>query len=771
VRRAGPFLSALWIAGALAAGDADLDVLLKDVKEIVAPGCGVGPVAVFGENAFPVMAGRNGKNRLPVLAAARYGKGRVVLAGHEGLYGNAQRPDQRRLILNTATWLGGDHPKPIRVLVVDHRQVAPVLKDAGFDVTVVGFDKLAASLPNADMVFLSGNHFTSKEQASLLKAVAEFIQNGGGCFDGVPGWGWQQLNPRLSLSDDFGGNKLTARMGLVIADGMVDGTGKEGFLADRSGLALTHAGHALAALEKQARGEAKLSKEEFAQVSHTLTNACCSVPSEDKELLPTLRAMIAKQGATAVPMPKQPLGLDNPIGRIACVIQNTEMRRAPVEKLKAHSAASGFPGPVPPEAKRVEASVTIDTSVPDWASTGLYAPPGEAIEVTLPAGAEKAGLGLRIGSHTDTIWGHDRWSRFPEISYATSLTQPATRFGNPFGGIVYVTVPRHFKLDSSVARLSETESESRPRKGGLPSTRISVRIKGAVEMPYFVLGKTPLDAWRTTIRKRPAPFAELATRKIILIIPSSVVRDLDDPTGVLEVWDGGMDAIADLAGISRDRERPERFCCDQQISAGYMHSGYPVMAFLDVPPTMVDRDKMQKGGARLCWGFWHELGHNHQSGHWTFAGTGETTCNLFSLYCCERVSGEPVAKSTWLNVAERSKTVQRYFANGAKFEEWCRDPGLSLMFYAQLQQAFGWDAFKRVFAAYRAAGPQELPRNDDEKRDQFLTRFSRQVGRNLGPFFAAWGIPTSQRARDSVEDLPTWLPSDFRNGIPFTANP
>jgi hypothetical protein len=298
-----------------------------------------------------------------------------------------------------------------------------------------------------------------------------------------------------------------------------------------------------------------------------------------------------------------------------------------------------------------------------------------------------------------------------------------------------------------------------------------VRIKGAVEMPCFVQGKTPLDLWRTAIRKRPAPFAELATRKIVLIIPSSVVRDLDDPTGVLEVWDSGMDAIADLAAIPRDRERPERFCCDQQISAGYMHSGYPVMAFLDVPPTMVDAEKMQKGGARLCWGFWHELGHNHQSGHWTFAGTGETTCNLFSLYCCERVSGEPVAKSAWLNVAERSKTVQRYFANGAKFEEWCRDPGLSLMFYAQLQQAFGWEAFKRVFAGYRASRPGDLPRNDDEKRDQFLTRFSRQVGRNLGPFFAAWGIPTSERARKSLEDLPTWLPADFRNGIPFTTNP
>lgn len=718
------------------------------MKEIVAPGAAVGPVAVFGDKAFVVMTGRSGQQRLPVLAAARCGKGRVVLAGHESLYGTTQRPDQRQLILNTATWLAGNRPKPIRVLVVDHRQVAPTLKEAGLEVSVIGVGQLADSLPKADVLFVSGNQFTAPERASLREKVVTFIEGGGGYFDGIPGWGWQQLNPRLSLPNDHGGNRITAKMGLAIADGIVGNTGKEGFLADRSGLELTHAARALAALERQAGDGPKLSKDDLAQVGTTLTSACAAVPDDDALLLPKLHALIEKQGAAAVPMPKQPLGIDNPIGRIACVLQNAEMRRAPVEKLAAHPAAAGFPGPVPPEAKRVEKVVAVDTAVPDWASTGLYAAPGEAIEVTLPPDAAKAGLGLRIGAHTDHIWGHDRWSRFPEISYATALTAPTTRFGNPFGGIVYITVPRGCKLG-----------------------RIEVHIKGAVEMPYFAQGETPLHLWRTTIRHHAAPFAELATRKVILIIPSSAIRALDDPEALMNVWDAGLDAIADLAAMPRDRERPERICSDQQISAGYMHSGYPIMTFLDVPPTMVDRDKLVKGGASTCWGFWHELGHNHQSGHWTFGGTGETTVNLFSLYCCERVSNEPVARNSWLNPPHRNKAVAKYFADGAKFDDWCRDPGLSLMFYAQLQQAFGWGAYQRVFAGYRAARPGDLPHNDDQKRDQFLVRFSREVGRDLGPFFTAWGIPTSEAARKSIATLPPWLPPDFKSGIPFTLDP
>lgn len=720
----------------------DLDALLGGVTEVVAPGCVVGPVACYGEKAFPVMTGRVGAVRLPLLAAARYGKGRVVLAGHEGLFGAADRPDQRRLIVNVATWLCGDR-KGRRLLMVDSRGQAETLRQAGFEVRLASFADLPGALAQADVLYMSGGRLTPEAQKPLIEAIARFIEAGGGYFDGVPGWGWMQLNPTLSLASDYGGNKLTARMGLVIADGMLEQTGKEGFLADRSGLELAHAGAALKALEEHAAGRRELSKAEMTQVAQTLSNAAGAVPPDDRLLLPKLRAITSKAGADAIPTEKRPLGLDNPQGRIACVLQNIEMRRAPLSGLRAHPAAAEFPGPVPPDAPRVDMRVTVDTSVPDWASTGLYAPAGEAIEVTLPEGAETAGLWVRIGPHTDTNWHHDRWTRFPDISYAAPLRERVTRFGNPFGGLIYIVVPR-----------------------GCALGRIEVGIKGAVEAPLFVQGKTPLHLWRSTIRKRPAPWAELATSKIILTLPAAVVRELDDPEGLLAVWDHGMDCIADLAGMSRERERPERICCDMQISAGYMHSGYPIMTFLDVPPTMVDRDKLIQGGSRVCWGFWHELGHNHQSPDWTFAGTGETTVNLFSLFCCERVSNEPVARNGWLNAAVRNERLRKYFADGAKFSEWQADPGLSLMFYVQLQQAFGWGAFQRLFAEYRELPPSERPRTDDEKRDQFLVRMSREVGFNLGPFFTAWGIPTSEAARRSLADLPEWLPEGFREGIP-----
>jgi hypothetical protein len=192
---------------------------------------------------------------------------------------------------------------------------------------------------------------------------------------------------------------------------------------------------------------------------------------------------------------------------------------------------------------------------------------------------------------------------------------------------------------------------------------------------------------------------------------------------------------------------------DLQISAGYMHSGYPIMTHLDAAPRMASLEAMLKGD----WGLVHELGHNHQRAEWTFEGTGEVTNNLWSLYllevCCKipLSDGHPALK-------DRAAKARAHIDAGADFGAWKKDPFLALTMYMQLQEAFGWDAFKRVFAEYRSLDPRDRPKTDDEKRDQWLVRFSRAVDRDLGPFFESWGVPVSDEARSSIADLEDWEP-------------
>ena len=118
------------------------------------------------------------------------------------------------------------------------------------------------------------------------------------------------------------------------------------------------------------------------------------------------------------------------------------------------------------------------------------------------------------------------------------------------------------------------------------------------------------------------------------------------------------------------------------------------------------------------------------------------------------------AKLTDEQAAQASATVRRAAGPLAPGEAALR-PRLALLMYAQIRDAFGWAAYKKVFAEYRALPREQRPRTDDQRRDRWLVRLSRTVGRDLGPFFQAWGVPTSEQARKSVAKLPPWMPENF----------
>jgi hypothetical protein len=287
---------------------------------------------------------------------------------------------------------------------------------------------------------------------------------------------------------------------------------------------------------------------------------------------------------------------------------------------------------------------------------------------------------------------------------------------------------------------------------------VEVQVRGAVPVPYYVYGQTTLAEWRDSIRECPAPWAELECPGVILTVPSHEIRELDDPEALMAFWQNALDCQADLAGIPRERQRPERIVADVQISAGYMHSGYPIMTWLDAPARALDLEALTTEGS---WGHFHELGHNHQSGQWTFGGTGEVTCNLFTVYVHEVACRLPTPGHPGLEPESMAKKHVEYFAAGAPFDRWKSDPFLALSMYLQIRDAFGWQPFSNVFAGYRDDTEERLPKNDEEKRDQFMVRMSREIGRNLGPFFDTWGVPVSQQAKESIADLPAWMPEGF----------
>ena len=477
-----------------------------------------------------------------------------------------------------------------------------------------------------------------------------------------------------------------------------------------------------------------------------------SLPADDTTLRPKLREAL-KQHADALNQLSQEHPIQSNVEKALVAFQLDEISRLPVEKVPALPCATNFPGAVPAAAERVTRKVEINTSKPGWDntgiysnpesphwhSTGLYAAPGEVITVQVPEQVTDKGLRVRIGAHTDTLWNLARWERCPEISADWPITKTETAVASAFGGLVFIESPLECRIPT-----------------------FSVQIKGAVEVPRFVLGETGAAAWRNTLRNLPAPWGELESSKCIITLPAASIKKVEDPVELMTFWDAVMDRYADLAGRPYERHRAERYVPDIQISAGYMHSGYPLMTGMDMSDVFVDKQRIISNAHGGVWGLFHEMGHNHQNADWTFDGTVEVTENLFSLYAFEKIChSDPLeahpalAKGAWVG------NMSRYFANGAQFEQWKQDPFVGLIMYIQLKNAFGWEPFVKTFRQYQQLSSSERPKSDDQKRDQWMVRFSQTIGKNLGPFFQAWSIPTSQQARDSIQSLPQWMPENF----------
>jgi len=697
--------------------------LLDQVSMIDAPGV-PGSVCVFGENAFPVVSAKSGGHRVAVIAVSEMKRGRLAAFGHTDYLSpkTLEKADTGKLLLNIIRWLAGENAGDKAIGILGNPEVVKWFKSKDVKAELVPADWV--NHLSSFSVLCSGQRDFSKPEQ---EAIIESVEAGGGFAMTTTGWGWLQVHPGRNLRTDHDGNRILGRAGLAFSGSFTQRTAPQGFETSSQPSKYLHAAAALDALLAGEPAAADLP-----QISATALAAGRVVPMSDKFVRPKLEQLMTSE-TSIIPTEKQPLTLArHPRDRLALSLRLQQLSALRPQDVKAHAAADSFPGKVPSEARRVRRSLEIDLSIPDWHSTGLYAAPGDLIEFEKDT---KAHLQVRIGCHQDLLWDKPDWRRVPEITTTAAFSRPTIEVASAFGGLIYIHVQRAME-------------------GKAP-----IKISGAVEAPFFVLGKTTNAEWIKTIRDHQAPWAELACDSIIYSVPSSSIRTLEDPEALMKTWEEVMAAVADLATIPRERKRPERFVLDVQISAGYMHSGYPIMAHLDAVYSM-DRVKLLAG----LWGNFHEIGHNHQSPLWTFDGTTEVTCNLFTLYVYEKICGITPDKNERTNPLQVQAQTTKYFADGAKFDRWKQQPFTALMMYVQLQQAFGWETFKKIFQEYRTLKEDERPRTDDEERDQWMVRFSRTTGKNLGPFFQAWNVPTSKAARESIKELPAWMPEGFPPG-------
>ncbi|MCK6440310.1 MAG: M60 family metallopeptidase, partial [Planctomycetes bacterium] len=705
--------------------DPDYFTLTAGAVSVDGSTAAVSPLVLYGDNAFPVLVDEGSR---VFAAASRSGLGKVLAFGHDNyVKATIKSSDATKILLNAIPWMS-NKPAPVIGLESGLSTLAATLNAAGYQTQYATPSQLAGV-----NVYINRGYTVYSD--AEYTAIRNFVANGGGLIVGAQAW---------SFSGDvmhFSANKMLYGTGIAIAK-LFDVTAGLDTVSATPPTPLLSATYSLQRLTEVVTGAANLSAADQALAASTIERAATILPLTVQEFYNQTAPFFAAVNPTITAAnPVTPAA--NAPARAATRIRHKYTQELPPHEIVANPNAADFPGAIPEGAPRESVTVQIDgnyagrdsryaysgPAVPVWRSTGTYAAPGEVVTVSVPPALVNNGVSIQIGSHTDLLWNKSSWVRFPAIVRSYPITAAQMNVASAFGGLIYITVP-----------------------GGKTLGQVSVTLDNVVQAPLYVHGQTTLGDW-LTIRDYPAPWAEIGSDKMIVMVPSSYIRTLGDPAQLMNRWDQIMDTIADLAAISHQRVRPERYLADRDISAGYMHAGYPIMGPLGEAANLVSHSNLA-----INWGFWHEVGHNHQWQPWVLQGTTESSVNWFSAYVSETLFNLPRAKGhTALTPESRLQRTQTYVANGKKYASWGSDAWLPLEMYLQLQQWFGWQPFIQVNADYLAISAAASPSADLAKVDQWTLRFAQKVGKNLGPFFATtWGLPVSQSVLDQMALLAPW---------------
>jgi hypothetical protein len=455
-----------------------------------------------------------------------------------------------------------------------------------------------------------------------------------------------------------------------------------------------------------------------------------------------------------IPSPARPWVMDTEKKKVAARL--SYMLYAAEHGLDQHPEAKApgyqtFPGEVPANAKRGIEKVTVKVKVGKHGlvepasvyyrphSTGLYVPAGERVIIKLSEELSKQNLKAQVGIHHDEVFDLDQVTRPAiDLTKVFDLDKTVNEVYSPYGGLLLLNI-----ADTSILKT------------------ISIRVEGAVKSPYFKLGETTEADWMANVRNNPAPWAELATDKIVLTVPSDRIRNLNNPIKLMQFWDEVLDADADLAIVSRNRAYRERIIVDSDVAYGYM---FCMPDRIVVPndnsaAMLVDEAVLRSKGS---WGHFHELGHRHQFRDLDFPGTIEVTVNLFTMYVYDKVLHKGLYNHDAIpNKDALIKKIKTYLDNEPSYDKWKEDPFLALSMYGQIIDAFGWAPILAANKVYRDLPKDQYPKTDQKRCDLWFNTICKATNSNMSRFFKVWKVPVSDDAKNAVEGYKVWFPGEL----------
>jgi len=674
----------------------------------------------------------------PISSAGHAGKGRIVGYGHETMVARTSDNEMANLSLNALDWVCDGSGKTVG-LEASFNGWKNTLLSEGYAVIE---SATPANLVNLDcFVTEFWNGYTDAENLQLT----DWLTEGGGLIMGGHSWYWSYSNS--DVAHNYPGNKIAKTTGLFVSAS----SGSSTFSVNENEWGDLHRLHgSLPLIVDHVSGTQMMTQNNATTAAKTISLCVSTLPLDYTGVWDSLRTMSNNTGWIHIDSSATYSMNTDEVDDLILTIQEQLMMKLPADELDAHPSHVSFPGSVNSTSPRPTRTIQIDgnfSGLPSQfgyanarsagrMSTGMYAPAGEVVNITLPQSIMGQGISILVGAHSDSLWGKSTLSRHPKITRSWSIDNTTMQVGNSFGGPIYIAVA-----------------------AGTMIGDFNVTIEGAVEMPYYIHGVTDLQNWTMVQRQYPAPIAELKSDYFILTVPSWGIRNLDHPNETMDFWDEALQMEHNLSGYT-PWPRIERSVFDVQISAGWMHSGYPFMAHTASVNAVVNGTYMRQNGD---WGMFHELGHNHQWMSSTLPGTTETTCNLHSVKLMTELVGVNLGQGhSALNTQSRTSRTETYFNGGSQISQW--SVWTALETYLQIQEEFGWEPITAAYQEYYYNLTTQ-PSGDSAEFNEYTKWISLKTGYNLAPFLEAWGFPITTATKSSIEHLPVWNTDPLRGWV------
>ncbi|XP_041796403.1 TRPM8 channel-associated factor homolog [Chelmon rostratus] len=682
----------------------DLEFLLQKVSKFDLQGGDPSEVLVHGPLAFPIGTTEDGQT---FLAGAYHGLGRVIVVAHEAFLGEKTLASFWN---NAIDWLDQSRKGVVGVAPKLH-----LTSSSGLKCEKTQFRKDLS-------VFVCKGYSDDH-----MEEIQDFVSEGGGLLIGGQAWYWTYNHRGQNPLIGFPGNRILNKMGLSLLDTTIEKGSYKANVPDKTKKDTLHFRHFLRQFAGHVTQGDRLTKREEEHLEK-LGAECASflsMKAYDSYYYTQVLSILTDMFKKFMPQVSEEKPVKSPKEHLLLSLGRQLYNFTPAPDALLPYLIKDNPTMPPVYNERIKIDVNT-AGEEEWISTGLYLSPGMKTDMIIPAEIVNKECKIQIGCQTDTL-EHKELKRAAIVCEQFPITAEKMEVWNLWGGLIYLVAPPNTKVEGA-----------------------EIIVQKAIRAPYYKSGETRDADWML-LRKAPSPWAELEFDNIILSLPSHAVRDLERPREVAALWNDIMKSVAELGALPHKFARKERIVVDVQISFGYMHSGYPIMMDSSVAADLINPDDARTKG---LWGQIHELGHNQQRTHWDFEPhTAEATCNLWSVYVHEEVLGinRAQAHSSMTSAQQRSR-AEEYVKGGKKLSDWTE--WVALDTYMQLQEKFGWDAFKKVFAAYHRMS--DFPDDNKGKMNLYAETFSHAVGMNLAAFFKAWGWPIGRDTEEKLFSLPPW---------------